>query len=251
MWRTEPAPAAITLFGIPDIAARTTRYAIDVPWVLGLIATRSFDTPVEGIDDLVAEGQKHIRDGLKAYRALLALRQNPNDDAAKATLANGTGDLGYALLLRRHTDNILDATPAQVNDAADDLIPDVPVLFWAFRFMAGLGFYFIALFAGAFYLTSVRRLEKPWFLRIALWSLPLPWIAAELGWVVAEYGRQPWVVEGILPTFLGASSVPVTTVVASLAGFVLFYSALAITDVALMLRAIRRGPPIPQTASPA
>jgi len=249
MWRTEPAPAAITLFGIPDIAARTTRYAIDIPWVLGLIATRSFDTPVEGIDDLVVEGQKHIRDGLKAYRALLALRQNPNDDTAKATLANGTGDLGYALLLRRHTDNILDATPAQINDAADDLIPDVPVLFWAFRFMAGLGFYFIALFAGAFYLTSVRRLEKPWFLRIALWSLPLPWVAAELGWIVAEYGRQPWAVEGILPTFLGASSVPVATVVASLAGFVLFYSALAIADLALMLRAIRRGPP-PQTVSP-
>jgi cytochrome d ubiquinol oxidase subunit I len=150
--------------------------------------------------------------------------------------------MGYALLLRRHTATPLDATPQQIADAADDLIPDVPVLFWGFRVMAGLGFYFILLFATAFYLASVRRLYKPWFLRIALLSLPLPWVAIELGWIVAEYGRQPWVVEGVLPTFLGASSVPRGTILASLAGFVVFYSALAVTDVALMLRAIRQGP---------
>jgi cytochrome bd ubiquinol oxidase subunit I len=250
MWKTEPAPASLTAFGWPDLATKTTRYAVEIPWVLGLIATRSLDTPVEGIEDLVAEGQKHIEQGLVAYRALLTLRQNPNDATAKATLTAGTGDLGYALLLRRHTDTILDATPAQIAAAANDLIPDVPVLFWGFRVMAGLGFYFIALFGLAFYLASARRLDKSWFLRIALLSLPLPWVAAELGWVVAEYGRQPWVVEGILPTFLGASSVPAGTIIASIAGFVLFYSALAATDVALMLRAIRRGPPLPQTAGP-
>ena len=75
-------------------------------------------------------------------------------------------------------------------------------------------------------------------------------MAIELGWIVAEYGRQPWVVEGVLPTFLGASSVPVTTIVLSIAGFVLFYSALAVTDLILMVRTIRRGPPLPVAASP-
>jgi cytochrome d ubiquinol oxidase subunit I len=253
MWQTKPAPASLTLFGLPDLTTHTTRYAIEIPWVLGLIATRSIDTPVEGITELVAEGKTHIQRGLVAYRALLALRQNPSDAAAQSTLENGTGDLGYALLLRRYAPTILDATPAQIDQAANDLIPDVPVLFWGFRCMAGLGFYFIALFALAFYLASTRRLDQTWFLRIALLSLPLPWVAAELGWVVAEYGRQPWVVEGILPTFLGASSVPAGTIIASIAGFVLFYSALAVTDVALMLRMIRRGPagdPPPQAASP-
>jgi cytochrome d ubiquinol oxidase subunit I len=251
MWETKPAPASLTLFGLPDLATHTTRYAIEIPWVLGLIATRSLDTPVEGIAPLIAEGRKHIEDGLVAYRALLALRQNPNDAASRATLTKGTGDLGYALLLRRYTANVLDATPAQIDAAANDLIPDVPVLFWGFRVMAGLGFYFIALFATAFFLASTRRLDRRWFLRVALLSLPLPWIAAELGWVVAEYGRQPWAVEGILPTFLGASSVSVGAVLASIAGFVMFYSALAVTDVALMSRAIRRGPPPPRKAGPA
>lgn len=118
----------------------------------------------------------------------------------------------------------------------------MPVLFWAFRFMAGLGFYFVALFAFAFYFASKRKLDTRWFQQVALWSLPLPWLAAELGWIVAEYGRQPWVVEGVLPTFLGVSSVSLGTVIGSLIGFVMFYSTLAVIDVALIVRAIRAGP---------
>ena len=77
---------------------------------------------------------------------------------------------------------------------------------------------------------------------MALWSLPLPWLAIELGWIVAEYGRQPWAIEGVLPTALGVSSVSASQVATSLAGFVLFYSALAIVDAVLMFRYARKGP---------
>ena len=242
MWQTEPAPAGLTLIGLPDVATHKTLYAIRVPWVLGIIATRSLNTPVEGIAELVARGAQRIENGLKAYRALQSLRQHPDDKAAQTAFKENSGDMGYALLLRRFTGNILDATPAQIGDAANSLIPDVPVLFWGFRVMAGLGFYFIALFVAAFYFTTMHTLERRWFLRLALLSLPLPWVAIELGWIVAEYGRQPWAVEGVLPTFLGASSVAPGTIVFSIAGFVIFYSALAVTDVALMLRAVRHGP---------
>ena len=76
-------------------------------------------------------------------------------------------------------------------------MPDVPVLFWSFRVMVGCGFYFIALFAVMFFVAARRQLERRrWRLRLAFYSLPLPWIAAEVGWVVAEYGRQPWIIEG-------------------------------------------------------
>ncbi len=77
---------------------------------------------------------------------------------------------------------------------------------------------------------------------MALLSLPLPWIAIELGWIVAEYGRQPWAVEGVLPTFLGVSSTDASNVVFSLIGFVVFYSALLVVDLFLMLKYIRLGP---------
>ncbi|HMK67093.1 MAG TPA: cytochrome ubiquinol oxidase subunit I [Stellaceae bacterium] len=245
MWDTETPPASFTLFGLPDTAERATHYRIEVPWLLGLIATRSLDRPVEGIDDLVRQGITRIESGMLAYRALEVLRTAPNDAAARTIFDAHVRDLGYALLLKRYTPRVVDADEATIRRAANDLVPDVPVLFWSFRFMAGLGFYFIALFALAFYMASMRRLDTRWFLRIALLSLPLPWVAAELGWIVAEYGRQPWVVEGVLPTYLGVSSVSKGAVIGSLLGFVVFYSTLAIIDVMLMLRVIRRGPRSP------
>jgi cytochrome d ubiquinol oxidase subunit I len=79
-------------------------------------------------------------------------------------------------------------------------------------------------------------------LRAALFSLPLPWIAAELGWIVAEYGRQPWVIVGVLPTSLGVSSVAAGNVAFSLAGFALFYTGLLVADFYLLVRAVRQGP---------
>jgi cytochrome bd ubiquinol oxidase subunit I len=243
MWHTEPAPASFTLFGLPSVADRDTRYAIEVPWLLGLIATRSLDTPIPGIDELVASGATRIRSGMVAYQALQTMRQHPADPAAAALFQQHVGDLGYALLLKRYTAAIVDASAAQINAAANDLIPDVPVLFWSFRVMAGIGFYLIALFTLAFVMASLRRLDRRWFLWIALLSLPLPWVAIEVGWIVAEYGRQPWVVDGVLPTFLGVSSTSVGQVALSLAGFVLFYSALAVVDAFLLVKYIRQGPP--------
>jgi cytochrome bd ubiquinol oxidase subunit I len=243
MWETEPAPASFTAFGFPDVAQRTTHDAIEIPWLLGIIATRSLDTSVPGIDNLVAEGEKRIRNGITAYGALMAVRRDRADASAMAVFERSVGDLGYGLLVRRYAPDVTDATDAQIAQAAKDLIPNVPVLFWSFRFMAGIGFYFIALFACAFYLASVRKLDRRWFLYAALASLPLPWIAAELGWIVAEYGRQPWVVEGVLPTFLGVSSTSAGQLWLSLLGFVLFYSVLAVVDVFLLVRTIRQGPP--------
>lgn len=109
--------------------------------------------------------------------------------------------------------------------------------------MVACGMFFIAFFAVAFFLAMKRRiLENRWFLHIAFWSLPLPWIASELGWFVAEYGRQPWVVQGYLPTFLGTSSLSTTAVVLSLTGFVVFYSILAVVEIMLMKKYIQLGP---------
>ena len=109
--------------------------------------------------------------------------------------------------------------------------------------MVALGLFFIALFATAFYLASRHRFERTrWFLKLAFFSMPLPWIAAELGWVVAEYGRQPWSIDGVLPTFLGVSTLHAGSLIASLVGFILFYTTLAVVEVYLMVRMIRRGP---------
>ncbi|MEP6483697.1 MAG: cytochrome ubiquinol oxidase subunit I [Rudaea sp.] len=243
MWETEAPPASFTVFGFPDIENRTTHAAVKVPWAMGLIGTRSIDTPMPGINDLVTDAGHRIRNGLTAYDDMLKLRNDPTDAAVRADFEAHSADLGYALLLKKFVDDPRQATPAQIDLAANSTIPNVPVLFWSFRVMVACGFYFIALFAVAFYFASKRVLDRrPRFLRLVLWSLPLPWIAAELGWIVAEYGRQPWAIEGVLPTNLGVSSVSVTQVMLSLGGFVLFYSALAIIDAWLMTKYVRKGP---------
>jgi cytochrome d ubiquinol oxidase subunit I len=243
MWETEPAPASFTVFGIPDVSNRTTHFALRVPWVMGLIGTRSIDTPIPGIANLVEDTKGKIDDGIKAYDAMLVLRQDRNNAQARAILAAHDKDLGYALLLKRFIDDPRKATPADIQKAADSTIPNVPVLFWSFRVMVACGFYFIGLFGYSFWLASKRRLqENRWYLKLALWSLPLPWVAAELGWIVAEYGRQPWAIEGILPTALGVSSVTAGQVWTSLGGFVLFYTALAVIDAVLMVKYARKGP---------
>ena len=242
-WRTEEPPASFTVFGFPDVQARTTHAALRVPWLLGLIATRSVDQPVLGIFDLVARARVRIESGIEAHAALRALRADPADAAAQARFAAHQADLGYGLLLLRYVSDPSVATSRQIDEAAWSTVPNVPVLFWSFRLMVGLGLFFILLFATAFYLSARHRFEQNrWFLRIAFFSLPLPWIAAELGWIVAEYGRQPWSVDGLLPTFLGVSPTPASNVWLSLAGFVVFYSALAVVDGYLLVRMIRRGP---------
>jgi cytochrome d ubiquinol oxidase subunit I len=219
--------------------------------VLGLIATRSADMPVPGINDLVAEARQRIASGLAAYEALLAIKKRPRDAGLRDKLAAHVDDLGYALLLKRLRPDIEHATPAQIDDAANGTIPDVPVLFWSFRVMVAIGFWFILLFATAFWLSAKRRLDRyRSVLYAALLSLPLPWLAVELGWIVAEYGRQPWVIEGVLPTALGVSSTDPGNVLFSLLGFALFYSALLAADLYLLVKYIRLGPDEALPASP-
>lgn len=242
-WETHPAPAGFNVIALPDSERRENRFELKVPWVLGLIATRSLDQEVLGLKDLVERAKLRIGQGIEAYSALQAVRADPTDSLARDRLEANSRFLGYGLLLKRYRDDVENATPAEIEAAAWDNVPNVAVMFWSFRVMVGLGFFFIALFAVAFYLASRRRLRRyRLFQRVALYSLPLPWIAAELGWIVAEYGRQPWAIEGVLPTFMGVSSVSSGQVLTSLTGFVVFYSALAIVDVWLMVKYVRLGP---------
>ncbi len=242
MWKTAPAPAPFTLFAVPDVAAQQNHFEIKIPWALGIIATRSFDTPVQGIDELVARAQTRIKSGIVAYDALERVKANRRDTKARTDLETHAHDLGYALLLKRYVSDPRKADDAQIAKAAADTVPGVVPLFWTFRIMVALGFYFIALFAAAFYYTSKLDFSRTWLLRLFLWSLPLPWLAAELGWFVAEYGRQPWAIDGVLPTFLASSSVSLAQILFTLCGFVLFYSSLAVVDFILMRKYVRMGP---------
>jgi len=242
-WHTEKPPAAFTLFGFPDQEQEKTRHAIRIPYALGLIATRSVDQPVTGLKELVAEHEKRIESGMIAYRALEQLRAGDKSAATKAAFEAHSKDLGFGLLLKRYTPNVTDATVAQIRRAAQDTIPRVAPLFWTFRIMVAAGFLMLFIFAAAFYFCARRTADrKRWLLRLALYGLPLPWIAAECGWIVAEYGRQPWAIGEVLPTFLGTSTLATSDLIFSIAGFVGFYTLLLTADLFLMFKYARLGP---------
>jgi cytochrome d ubiquinol oxidase subunit I len=247
MWKTEPAPAAFTLFGIPDQKARETHYAIHIPWVMGLIGTRSLTTEIPGIEELVEHAEERIRNGIIAYDALQKIREAGSDDAIAPDVRQAFEDhgqqLGYALLLKRYVDDPRTASEQQIKDASWDTVPGVLPLFWAFRIMVGLGMFFIVL-TGTFFVLSARRsLDRyPWLLRVAVFSIPLPWVAAEMGWIVAEFGRQPWIIEGVLPTAAAVSDLGIGTVLFTIAGFVVIYTVLFIIEMGLMIQAIKKGP---------
>ncbi|OZI23687.1 cytochrome d terminal oxidase subunit 1 [Bordetella genomosp. 9] len=242
MWETEPAPAAFTAFGIPSLAERTTHAEVKIPYLLGLIATRSIDKPVAGIFELVAVSQSRIESGVQAYDALERLKLQPGDTAARAQFEQHRRDLGYGMLLKRYVQDPRTADRATIEKAAWDTVPNVPVMFWVFRIMALIGFIQIAVFAVACVMAARRRFDARWLLKTAIWIMPLPWIAVEAGWVLAELGRQPWAVDGVLPTFLGVSSLTVGQLWTTIVGFTVLYGGLAVVEVGLIVRTVKRGP---------
>ena len=242
-WETEPAPAAFTLFGLPNQAEQRTDYAVKIPYVMGIIATRSVDKQVTGIKDLVSEHQGRIRNGMVAYELLGKLRAGDRSAQTLDAFNDVKKDLGYGLLLKKYTDKVVDANEQQIRQAALDSIPHVASIFWTFRIMVLSGVLMLLLFACAFW-ASARKNEtgKRWLLKWALFSLPLPWIATQTGWWVAEHGRQPWSIGEVLPVHLSASTLSAGDVLGSILALVAFYTVLLIIEMYLMIKFARLGP---------
>jgi cytochrome d ubiquinol oxidase subunit I len=243
MWETEPAPASFNLIAWPNEKEMKNDWAIEIPWVMGLIGTRSTTEQIPGIKDIVKENAGRIESGRVAVLALEKLRANRSDTEALAIFNEHKDDLGFGLLLKKYTDDLTQVSPETIQQAARESMPKVWPMFWSFRLMVGLGVWMMILFIWATY-SSIKGTftEKKWLLRAALYSLPAPWLAAEMGWVVAEYGRQPWTIYGVLPTHLSASSLSTSSLYGSITGFVAFYTVLLIIEMFLMIRYSKKGP---------
>ena len=242
-WETHEAPAAFTLFGIPDQENMETDYAIKIPYALGLIATRSVTEEVKGIKDLIAEHEVRIRNGMVAYDLLTQIKAGDRSEATIAEFRSRVDDLGYGLLLKKYVENPVNATEEQIKLAAQNSIPRVAPMFWTFRIMVGLGFIMLLLIGLSFYYSAKGTAERQkYLLRALIIALPAPWIACEMGWFVAEFGRQPWSIGGILPTHLSVSTRSVEDIYMSLAGFIGFYTLLLVAEMYLMIRFARLGP---------
>jgi len=243
MWETEPAPAGLKLMASINEAQSRNDWEIEVPWLMGLIGTRSVSKEIPGIREIKAKNRERIERGIVAVIALEALRQHRDDPVAKQTFERHKADLGFGLLLKKYVVDVRQATPELITKAVNDTVPRVTPMFWSFRIMVGLGFAMLLLFGLAFWSTLKSACtQKRWLLKWALWMLPAPWIACELGWVVAEYGRQPWTIYGVLPTHLSVSTLTVNSLYGSLAGFIGFYTVLLVVEMVLMRKFAKQGP---------
>lgn len=214
---------------------------VPIPKLLSLLGYRKGDAFVPGIKDIVdgytlSDGtvvpsfEERKASGQLAVQALADYRnakEEGNDELAaehKAVLDANYHNFGYGYL-----------------DKPSDIIPNVALTFYSFHFMVALGLLFLALFVAVWFFHWRGKLDKvPWLLWIAIFTIPLGYIAGELGWVVAEVGRQPWLIQDILPNNVAISSISTQSVQITFFLFLALFSALLIAEVAIMVKQIKK-----------
>ncbi|PCD86231.1 cytochrome ubiquinol oxidase subunit I [Vibrio mediterranei] len=247
-WHTETAPASFTVFGLPNQETMETDYALKIPYLMGIIATRSLDKPVLGISDLMAINEQRIRNGMIAYGLLQRLRSGDKTAENIAKFNDVKSDLGYGLLLKKYAPNVSDASEQQIKMATQDTIPQVAPLFWSFRIMVVCGVLMFALIGFSFIQVCRQKIgSQRWLLKSVLWAIPLPWIACEAGWFVAEYGRQPWAIGEVLPVSMATSDLAASDIWISLGAVYVLYTLFLIAEMYLMVKFSRRGPSVLKT----
>lgn len=243
VWETHEAPAPLSIFALPDEKQRMNRKEVSLPWLFGLMGTRSLTTEIEGINPLIEKAEGRIINGRRAVTLLEELRKTPENQNLRKQFEEVADDLGYGLLLKSYAPDVESATPEQISAAALASVPSVKPMYWSFRAMAGCGLLCLLLFFACTAASLKGTLaDKKWLLWLATLSLPLPWVASEAGWFVAEYGRQPWTIYEVLPVNLSVSSLSSGEVFASLAGFVILYAVLFVVEMWLMIRTAKTGP---------
>jgi len=246
-WETHPAPAAFNLIAFPSQAKEENLFAIQIPYLMGLITTRSLDTQVKGLKEIMVDNEARIRNGILAYENLEKITRGNNDPTVYKIFEQNKNDLGYGYLVKRFTDkdnlSISQATEANIQAAVKDSIPTVAPLFWSFRVMVGLGFLMLIGIAVAVWITFKNKIgEKRWLHHFFLLIIPFPWIASECGWFVNEFGRQPWAIEGILPTGVAHSSLAPGEVLFTLILICGLYTLFLVAEMFLMFKFARLGP---------
>ena len=215
---------------------------VEVPGMLSILATHDIDGCVPGIEDLLNgytdhNGVSYISAKEKMERGKLALNAFKEYRTLKDT------DPVKAAEARKVLDENVDYFGYGYIDSPEELIPNVPLVYWSFRVMVGLGCFLLALMIVVLWAEWKNKLEKmTWLQWVALWSIPLVYLAGQAGWIVAEVGRQPWVIQGLLPTKAAVSSVSVGAVQTTFFLFVVIFTLFLAVEIRIMLKAIKKGP---------
>lgn len=252
LWESDKPPMAFNVIAFPSQREQRNLWSIQIPGLLSLLVTHSLSGSMPGADTLIAEAKKRIRNGIPAVEAMKILSSDPKQPDALKQFTEHQPDMGYGLLVLRYAPDgdLSKVTDADIQKAALDTLPEVWVVFWAFRIMVACGVLMLAYFLLSILFSLADRVQNErWFLWAAVLMIPIPFLACEMGWLVAEVGRQPWTVFEVLPTWMSASTHSVNYMIASLTGFLVLYTIFAIIEAALMVYFIRKGPDEPSASA--
>lgn len=235
-----------------------------VPSLLSAMSYRSADSFVAGVDDLVygnpeqgiLSASERMDRGRHAIATFAAYKAAQSD--AKQAAKDGNAALQTELSARADSLAALFSDPAFKRDyfahfgygylsSERDIVPNVPLVFYAFRVMVGLGLWFMLLFIVMWNLSARDTLERRrWILHAAMWSIPLVYIASQAGWIVAEVGRQPWTIQNLLPTVASVSKTPAASVEVTFWIFAVLFTTLLVAEIGIMVRQIRKAADKPE-----
>ena len=241
--------APFTLIGLtctdpqlPSERMKTVKYGITIPKLLSFLGYHDFDAYVPGIQNIMdgytsedgkvypsieqrmANGRLAI-DALKTYKQAVKDKDDALASQSLQTLRANFRDFGYGYL-----------------NSPYDTIPPVPLVFYSFRLMVGLGMLFVLLFICSWWYAKKRKFEKFKFIPyLAIACVPLAYIASQCGWIVAEVGRQPWVVQNLMPTNVAVTRIASGWVVTTFWMFAILFTLLLIAEIGIMFTQIRKG----------
>lgn len=242
-WETQKAPAAWSIIAFPNQKEEKNYFPIKVPYALSLIATHSLTGVVPGELEIMQGYKPQVANGVLAYNALKNIRQGIDVQTNQDIFNKYHEDIGFGFLAASIDPTATTASTELINATVKAAIPNVATAFWTFRFMLGFwGLMLLLFILGLTYSLKDTLTKHRLFLRCALYGIPLPFLAAECGWVLAENGRQPWIIHKVLPTSFGVSSVDISSISASLIGFIIFYIVLFILEFSLMKKYAKQGP---------
>lgn len=217
---------------------------IKIPSMLSFLATHDMEGYVPGINNIL-QGGYTLSDGSTALSAAEKMKRGQEAIAALSTFrkAHAASDTLSMQAARTTLEQNMPYFGYGYIKSADTLIPNVPLMFWSFRVMVGLGMYFIAFFALILLLGWKKQLSQlKWVHHVGLWSIPLAYLASQAGWIVAEAGRQPWTIQDLLPVGAAISRLSAASVQTTFFIFLILFTVLLIAEIGIMVKAIKKGP---------
>jgi cytochrome d ubiquinol oxidase subunit I len=219
---------------------------IEIPNILSYMAFLNWNAFVPGINDLINGNEKYgvMSAAEKMTRGKLAIEKlKAFKDAKKSGQTALADSLKTEIMSPDFQKNNFKYFGYGYISDTDTLVPSVAFSFYSFHIMVVLGMYFVFFFLIALFYTLKGKIhKKKTFLRIAIWTIPLAYIASQAGWVLAEVGRQPWVIQDLMPTMAAVTKISVGAVQVTFWLFAIIFTTLLIAEIKILSRQIKIGP---------